>query len=115
MKPISSWKDGDTDLDLLRRCKQAVERVATDATVVLYGSRARGNANKDSDYDILVIVDRPVDMNLKKQILSNVYPLELETGAVLTLIVYSRQKWNSPLYRAMPFHKNVQNWALTCI
>jgi predicted nucleotidyltransferase len=108
MRPISSWKNGDTDLNLLRRCKEAVAHVASDSEVVLYGSRARGEADKDSDYDILVIVDGPVDMALKKEILSNVYPLELETGAVLTLIVYSKQKWNSPLYRAMPFRKNVE-------
>ena len=108
MIPISSWKDGDTDLDLLRRCKEAVSHVTADSEVVLYGSRARGEADKDSDYDILILVDGPVDMAIKKRILSNVYPLELETGAVLTLIVYSKQKWNSPLYRAMPFRKNVE-------
>jgi len=108
MKTISSWKDGDTDLDLLVRCKEAIVRVVTDADVVLYGSRARGDADEDSDYDILVLVARPVDMTLKKKILSSVYPLELDSGAVLTLIVYNKQKWNSPLYRAMPFRKNVE-------
>jgi len=71
------------------------------------GSRARGDSRKDSDYDILVLIDGPVNMALKEKILSQVYPVELETGAVLTLIVYSKQKWDSPLYRAMPFHKNV--------
>jgi predicted nucleotidyltransferase len=108
VKSLNSWTNGIADADLLQRCKTAIRNIAKDADVILYGSRARGNANKDSDYDILIIVNGPVDMALKKEMLSNIYPLELETGAVLTLIVYSKQQWYSPLYRAMPFHKNVE-------
>ena len=107
MKPVNSRTSSVADTDLLQRCKTAIRTIAKDADMILYGSRARGDADKDSDYDILIIVNGPVDMALKKEILSNVYPLELETGAVLTLIVYSKQQWYSPLYRAMPFHKNV--------
>ncbi len=82
-------------------------QVVPDVDVILYGSRARGDADKYSDYDILIIVNGPVDMKLKEKILDHVYPLELETGVILTLITYNKQQWNTPLYRAMPFHKNV--------
>lgn len=107
MRPGNSWTSNAADAALLQRCKRAITDVVADAEVILYGSRARGDAHEDSDYDILVIVNGPVDMALEEKMVSNVYPLELETGAVLTLIVYSREQWNSPLYRAMPFHKNV--------
>jgi len=107
MKTIEALNKGTADVDLLRRCKQAIQKVTPEAEVILYGSRARGDAQEDSDYDLMVVIDGPVDMALKKKIIDYVYPLELESGAVLTLIVYNKQQWNLPPYRAMPLHKNV--------
>ncbi len=109
MISIDSWTNSTVDVELLQRCKRAIRQVVPDADVILYGSRARGDAHEYSDYDILIIVSGTVDMKLKEKILDHVYPLELETGAVLTLFTYSKQKWDSPLYRAMPFHKNVES------
>ena len=102
----------NTQPGLLRRCRSAVRAIVPDADVILYGSRARGDASEDSDYDIVVVVDGIVDMALEDRIRASVYPLELETGAVLTLIVYSRKEWDSPLQRATPFHKNVEREGL---
>jgi len=107
MITVDAWKPVSADIELLKRCKKAIRQVVPDAEVILYGSRARGDANEYSDYDILVLVNGPAEMPLEEKIRSNVYPLELDSGAVLTLFVYSRQQWDTSLYRAMPFYKNV--------
>lgn len=83
-------------------------RCWTDADLILYGSRARGDAGEYSAYDLLVLVDQPVNMALKDRILSTLYSLELETGAMLTLVTYNRRQWESLPYREMPLHKNVE-------
>lgn len=95
------------DHQLLAECKAAIEEVAPDASLILYGSRARGDAREDSDYDLLVLADREPDMELEQAIVGRLVPLEVRTGKVLTVLVYSRSQWESALYRAMPFHKNV--------
>ena len=107
MIPIDAWKPLNADIKLLKRCKKAIRQVVADADVILYGSRARGDANEYSDYDILVLIDGPVSISLKERFVDQTLSLELETGAVLTLMTYNRQQWDTPLYRAMPFRKNV--------
>jgi uncharacterized protein len=95
------------DRDLLVECKDAVRQVAPEAQLILYGSRARGDARDDSDYDLLVVVDREVDMALERAIVNRLVPLEARTGKALTALVYSRAQWNSAQCRAMPLHRNV--------
>ena len=106
MIAYESWHARAADTELLRRCKQAIRSVVPDADVILYGSRARGDAADDSDYDLLVLVDRRADPAIHKRLISSIFPLE-ENGAVLTLSVHNRDRWNSELYRAMPFHEDV--------
>ena len=108
MVSVDAWQGSQGDKALLDRCRQAIRRAVPDADVILYGSRARGDAREYSDYDILVLVDEPASIALKDRILASVYPLELETGAMLTLITYNRRQWDSPPYREMPFHQNVE-------
>ena len=106
---IEKADDNNTSVDrqLLAECKAAIEEISPDASVILYGSRARGDAREDSDYDLLVLVDREPDMELEQAIVNQLVPLEVRTGKVLTVLLYSRSQWDSALYRAMPFHKNV--------
>ena len=93
---------------ILKRCCDAIYQIEPDAKVILYGSRARGDSTSESDYDLLIVTNRDLDLEREDIVRRQLFPIELEAGVVLTVNFYSHQKWDSSLYRAMPFHWNVE-------
>lgn len=95
------------DLILLHRIREVINDVEPTAQVILYGSRARGDAQPDSDWDLLVLRDGPVDYHRAAAVRHRLYPLELEADIVVSAMVLSEEEWHSPLAQAMPFQANV--------
>ena len=42
--------------ELLERVKQTIHEIEPDADIILYGSRARGDAHPESDWDFLILL-----------------------------------------------------------
>ncbi|GAK55502.1 putative nucleotidyl transferase [Candidatus Vecturithrix granuli] len=98
---------------LLKTCSQLLKAFDPSAKIILYGSRARGDAQPDSDYDVLILTEKEATLQKEDDFRGQIYPLELETGAVITVMLYNQQTWESPLYQAMPFHQNVERDGVT--
>ena len=109
MKTLIRHESLSTDeKEMLRRCKRIISACDPTAEIILYGSRARGDAEAGSDYDLLILTDREATLESEDMMRRHLYPLELEEGTVLTVFLVSKAEWNSPLYGAMPFYQNVQ-------
>lgn len=106
---VSQRRGADPLDDLRRRIKGTVQALEPDAEIILYGSRARGDAAADSDWDLLILVDGPMDAAREQAIRHRLYELEWDSDEVICSVICSRLDWNSPLYRAMPFHRNVDH------
>ncbi len=94
--------------ELLEQVRQTVRGVEPDAEIILYGSRSRGNALSESNWDFLIIVDGPLNDERTDLIRYKLYEIEWESGEVISSIIRDREEWNSSLYKAMPFHQRVE-------
>ena len=84
----------------------AASAIPEGGKAILYGSRARGDAHNNSDWDILILLDK--DM-LEQSDYDNVsYPFVLlgcDLGEEINPIMYTTKEWES--YRITPFYENV--------
>ena len=94
--------------NILQKIRELVSLTDPSATVILYGSHARGQNNKQSDIDILILVDRDkISYSEEQKIKYPLYDLEFETGKIISPIILSRKEWETR-HAVTPFYKNVK-------
>ena len=96
------------DRGLLEQMKTVVRGFLPEATVILYGSVARGTRRPDSDYDILVLSEKRLKCAEEDVVRDALCDIQLEEEVLISTIFHSRADWDSPLYNAMPFHQEVE-------
>ncbi len=74
-------------LNLIRKYIHSIDPIAE---ILLYGFRARGQGNRESDCDILVLTDYPVDISVERKFSNKIYDLELEVGNTMSVFVYNK-------------------------
>lgn len=93
--------------DILKEIKQSVISIDENAEVILFGSRARGDYHDESDWDVLVLIDRNQnDREYKRKIRHALLSLEIKHGIVITTLIRNRIFWNNT--SVTPFYKEVQ-------
>ena len=92
---------------IIRLIRQKVNEIDDSAEVILYGSRARGNAKKESDWDILILTSYPVSIEIERSFRNNQIDLEIETGEVFSTFVYQKQDWNTR-HKVTPLYHNIK-------
>jgi predicted nucleotidyltransferase len=93
----------------IERIKNTARRVLPEGGEAwLFGSQARGNAHRDSDWDILILLDKEMISNEDHDNIA--YPFR-EVGwdfdACINPLIFTKKEWSRNWFS--PFFKNVMN------
>jgi len=93
----------------------SIHKVDPEAVVYLYGSRARGENNKDSDRDVLILVNESKITNeIEDKFRDELFNIELNQGQIISTLIYPKQYWYDTLSRT-PLFKNVSKEGIVII
>lgn len=94
--------------DTLSSIKSTLKRVLPENGIaILYGSRVRGTANSQSDWDVLILLDKEdLDMSDYKNVSYPLTALGCELGETISPMLYTKKNWEENNFT--PFYKNVK-------
>jgi len=93
---------------IIQLIREKVNEIDNTAEVILYGSRARGDNKRDSDWDVMILLkQKNVDKKIEQIYRHHLLDLELEIGVPISVFVYSKSDWEGK-YSITPLFKSIK-------
>ena len=87
--------------------KSKIQSKDPNADIILFGSHARGTANQDSDWDILILLNSSsVSRKQEQEYRHEIFDVELEAGEPISTFVFSKNDWETK-YSVTPLYYNI--------
>jgi len=91
--------------EIINKISLAILLKDPNAQAFLFGSRARNTNRTNSDWDILILVDSPIVSNeIDDQFRDVLYDIELESGQIISTLIYPKEIWNNYMKGSPLFH-----------
>ncbi|WP_106831888.1 nucleotidyltransferase domain-containing protein [Parabacteroides pacaensis] len=99
---------------ILNCIKETLQRVAPEAKAILFGSQARGTARSDSDWDILILVDKSrIEASDYDRISYPLVELGWNLNQCISPIMYTLTDWMK--YSFSPFYHIIKKEGIELI
>lgn len=81
--------------------------------VVLFGSKARGDDDEESDIDLLVLTSQPVSWNERKAINNALYEIQMKYDIIISTLITTVTEWNEGTFSVLPIHGEISDQGVT--
>ena len=100
--------------DILKEIKRIAQEVLPKGGhLILYGSRARNDATENSDWDLLILLDKPeIEHGDYDNVLYPFAALSWDVGEIISPIIYTKNEWKK--YSFTPFYEQAVLFNIPC-
>ncbi len=75
--------------------------------VILFGSKARGDDDKDSDIDLLLLTETPLHWKERQEIIHALFDIEMSCEVVISILDTTVSEWKNGIFTIFPIHQEI--------
>ncbi|SPD76379.1 putative DNA polymerase beta domain protein region [uncultured Desulfobacterium sp.] len=76
--------------------------------VILFGSKARGDSDKESDIDLLLLTGKPLHWKERHAIIEALFDVEMKHDVVISIVVNTVYDWQEGICTVLPIHEEIK-------
>jgi predicted nucleotidyltransferase len=107
LKQIDNISITPQQLAALREIKRRLLEMCAVEALVLYGSFARGQADEESDVDLLVVTAHPLTRVERHQITNVVFEVNLQYDTNFSTLVVDVKSWETGIISVLPIRDEI--------
>ena len=97
--------------DMIKAMRNVLNGIDPTVQAILFGSRARGDAEEDSDWDVLILIDKPrVSLSDYDKYSYPLRELGWDMDEITNPVLFSTKEWNENHFTK--FNHNLRNEGL---
>ena len=94
--------------DMIKAMRNVLNGIEPTVQAILFGSRARGDAEEDSDWDVLVLINKPrISLSDYDKYSYPLRELGWDMDEIINPVLFSTKEWNENHFTM--FNHNVRN------
>lgn len=92
----------------IRELKNELKKSFDLYDIVLFGSVARQEADRESDMDLLIIIREEATHLVRNKISDIVFEVNLKHDTNISIVVLEKTKWDNGVMHITPFYKEIE-------
>jgi len=77
--------------------------------VILFGSKARGDDDPESDIDLLILTTAPLHWKERENMINALFEIEMAYDVVISIMDTTISEWEQGVYTILPIHHDISH------